>query len=463
MYKLNIDKYLDTNGDINFDGMVNNFLYFENEDKLDCIKIIKYDKDMRRLYFFYQNTVYDIKENEFKSRLLSTIFKSKSKGFLYSIGDIVNDLLICDYTRHGVHPEKAYVVMCIKDMNIFTVPETRLSKGSGCMVCKNMKIVKGVNSIYDTDRWMCKYIVNEEDWYKYCSESHKKVLLECDICHNRKQVSIGYLKKYGMQCCNDGISYPNKFIKNILSQLKIKSLTEYIPNWSDNRRYDFYINEYNCIIEAHGNQHYSRSFQTLGHRARTLKEELENDIYKEKLAKENGIEHYIVLDCRHSEVNYIKKSIMDSELPKLLNFKADDIDWVECGKFACKNILKHACELWNTKEFKSAKYLAEHLGVSRQTINNYLNYGNSIGLCHYDGNEENIKSSLGTKRVKPKTTKKVVVFNNGEKMDIVFEGCYEVARYFKKEFNISLTPSKIGAVCLGKRKTHKGFTFKYID
>ena len=44
----------------------------------------------------------------------------------------------------------------------------------------------------------------------------------------------------------------------------------------------------------------------------------------------------------------------------------------------------------------------------------------------------------------------------------VFKSCKELSNVSFKEFGVELNAKEISAVCLGRRKTHKGYTFKYI-
>ena len=64
------------------------------------------------------------------------------------------------------------------------------------------------------------------------------------------------------------------------------------------RRYDFYVPSLNAIIEVHGAQHYEQGFDSIG--GRSFEEERANDILKEKLAIDNGIKHYIVINALSS-------------------------------------------------------------------------------------------------------------------------------------------------------------------
>ena len=56
----------------------------------------------------------------------------------------------------------------------------------------------------------------------------------------------------------------------------------------NNRYFDFYLPEYNLIIERDGEQHYDRSFIFMNKKAPTLAENHQNDIEKTKLAKSKG-------------------------------------------------------------------------------------------------------------------------------------------------------------------------------
>ena len=89
------------------------------------------------------------------------------------------------------------------------------------------------------------------------------------------------------------------------------------------KRYDIYIPSINCIIENHGIQHYNKGFEFIG--GRTLEEEQENDKYKKCVANKNGVENYIIIDCRKSTKEWVEQSVMQSYLPILLNFNLYEV------------------------------------------------------------------------------------------------------------------------------------------
>ena len=263
-------------------------------------------------------------------------------------------------------------------------------------------------------------------------------------------------KKKSISCtCGDGVSYPEKFIISLLDQLNIKYEREYKPTWSSNRRYDFYLPNYNMIIEMHGEQHYKNTNRK---GARTLEEERQNDKYKEELALKNGIDKYIILDCRESKADWIKSSILQSELNNM--FDLDKVDWVKCEEFALRNRVKEICDYWNQKEeWETTKSVGDKFNLSSTTIRKYLMKGQTLNWCYYSPINENIKhaSKCGKSNGKP-----IKMFKDNVCIGM-FESAHELERQSEKLFNVKLNFNGICKVCRGEYKTHKGFTFKYIS
>ncbi|NGS95760.1 hypothetical protein G6Z25_02345 [Clostridium perfringens] len=335
--------------------------------------------------------------------------------------------------------------------------------GQGCPICLGTTVKIGINTIWDTDRWMCDLGVSEEDAKKYGRCSHKKITTICPDCGREKSTRICdiYYNKSISCSCGDGKSYPEKFIVNLLEQLKIKYKKEYNPSYIKPKRYDFYIKDNDCIIETHGRQHYKEyTFDYCG--GRSFEEEQLNDKYKREVALSNGIKYYIELDCRKSEMDYIKNSVLNSELNDL--FDLSDIDWNKCAEFANKNIIKEICDYWNNKRnSETTTDLIKKFKLDRTTIITYLKKGTKLGWCNYDPSNERIRGSKkGTLLLKRKFSRKVEVFKDNKSLGI-FSSCAELERQSEKLFEVKLNNSRISSVCRGKRKSHKGFTFKYIE
>jgi len=240
------------------------------------------------------------------------------------------------------------------------------------------------NSIATTHPELVKYLVNKKDAYENTFWTHKKILMKCPDCGCEKSIIPANLVNFGFGCrrCSDGISYPQKFMFNVLYQVNIDFITELnktLFEWCKNYKYDFHIPKINGIVETHGKQHYEEPKGKWGKSDKIQ----ENDRQKEQLAKENKIKNYIIIDCRESDMEWIKNSIMNSELPTLLNFKESDIDWLKCHEYACKSMVKTACDLWNKNYIISE--IVDKLKIGNTTTRRYLKQGAKLGWCELEG------------------------------------------------------------------------------
>lgn len=275
------------------------------------------------------------------------------------------------------------------------IPYNIISGKNGCPVCSHQII--GNSPEYKNSIWSSEYkeyfskYMTEEQMKQYMPYSNKKIEIVCPDCGKIKQIKICKLLIDGLSCvCRDGNSYPNKFMCSILNQLNINYIPEYSPDWIGKKRYDIYIPEISCIIENHGAQHYKYSFESIG--GKTLEEEQKNDAYKKYMAKENGIQHYIIIDCQVSTMKWIKKSVLSSELCDLLHIKEDNINWELCDEFANTNFVKKCAELWN--KGYTIREISNNLYVCNSTIVSYLKKATNIKMCNYSSKESRSRSAL---------------------------------------------------------------------
>jgi len=196
-----------------------------------------------------------------------------------------------------------------------------------------------------------------------------------------------------------------------------------------------------------GGYHYKESKWT-GKKSKTLKENQENDKIKEQLAKENGIENYIIIDCYKSELEYIKNNILTSQLNNL--FDLSDIDWEEAHKNSCKSKVKEVCNLWD-KGINNINNIIKIIHLSRSTIIEFLKRGNKIGWCKYIPQEEKNKRHFDFEKI---TNIKPVVQLTMEKEYI---NTYKTTR----EAGRILNCHHISEVCNNKRKSTGGFVFMF--
>lgn len=323
-----------------------------------------------------------------------------------------------------------------------------------CSVCSNKIVVPGINDISATAPELVKYLKNKEDAFKYTKNSNVKLEWKCPDCNDEWNTSPNKMSQRKQLCrnCGDYNKYPEKFVSCFLDQLCECYNHDVEFDWSDKKRYDFYLPIRNLIIETHGKQHYNGTFCHAG--SRSIYEEQENDSYKKELALKHGISEYIVLDCSKSEIEWIKHSIRNSSLRALLMFDMEDINWNECEKNALCNVVKMVCE--DYKNGFEISQLIEKYKRSLNSIKLYLKQGAKFDWCLYDpevskqkGIEKNVKSMI------ERTSKKVVQKDMDGNIIRVFDSLNGAQR----ELNIS----HIWDCITGRRKTAGGYKWEYYE
>ncbi len=443
-------------GKINWKEAIGYNVYFIYDDVKGKIEIIKYNKNTQKLIIGYNDKILSVNTSSFQKCILGKLVKDKSNNFKFKIDRTFNDgkrniTIINKVYKENDKDGKYYKYHCNKCGNEDWIKESALIRGTNCNVCSSSEAKLGFNTIWDTDRWMIDLGVSEEDAKKYTHSSSKKIVVKCPDCGNKKEINISSIyKRKTISCsCGDGKSYPEKFIFNLLEQLDIEFEIEYKPKWAGNKRYDFHLKNKNCIIETHGNQHYNSGFEFKG--GRNLEEERQNDKFKKETALKNGVKNYIALDCRESNMDYIKNSILNSKLNEL--FDLSNINWTSCAKFANKNIVKEVCDYWNNrKDGETATDIGNKFKINRRTARIYLKRGTKLRWCDYDPSLEKSKRS----------TKKVKVFKNNRLLGI-FSSCSELERQSEELFGVKLLVSGISMACCGKKENYKGFTFEYQE
>ena len=356
--------------------------------------------------------------------------------------------------------EKYITYQCLKCGFIYSARYHCIIKDEfeGCTCCNNTVIVPNVNTINITHPHLVKYFVNKNDTISNTYGTRRKVKLRCDICGNEKIMSINNLVNQGFSCdiCSDNISYPEKIFMSVLKQLGIKyiyQLSRTNKAWCKKYRYDFYfkINKNEYIIETNGMQHYTDSYMK-------VENTKENDCIKRELALKNGIDNYIIIDCRYSKIEFIKNNIIDSDLKNVLEL--NKIDWQKCNEFATKSIIKSVCDIKKENPKMFTKDIAKYFGLNRYTIIGYLKRGNELGWCNYKPKEEKDNYHNWAKETYANGKEILMYKKDGE-----FMGCYKNAKYLEDNsmelFDVKLNAQSIREVCNGKHKCHQGFIFKY--
>lgn len=276
------------------------------------------------------------------------------------------------------HPEykcidKDYInsgtpIQCMCDQgHIFGLSLDNIKKS--CPYCNNSKLLIGKNDLWTTNPDVAQYLVYPEKGYSIRFHTHLKEDFKCPFCGSiNNKVPFAVLNKNGKfvcENCGDGVSYPEKFFRAFLDQLNIQykyQLNRKDFDWCGDYRYDFYLYDYKKIIEVHGRQHYEDSSRT------KYVDVHQNDINKKELAIQNGYE-YLEIDARYSKMNYIRDSILSSELVNL--YDLTKIDWEKCDEFAKYPLALSIKQLQD--EGKSGVEIQRILQISEPTFYKYRN------------------------------------------------------------------------------------------
>lgn len=244
-----------------------------------------------------------------------------------------------------------------------------------CGVCSGSKL-NSKNSLIVLYPHLVELFVDKKIAETLTYSSNKRVELQCPNCKTIKTNTVQDLVRFGFSCsqCRDGVSFGEKFIKNMLVALGYTYDREYSPVFVRPKRYDFYVPGLNLIIEIHGKQHYEDNcfYEALS----TVQE---NDILKRQLALSNGIEHYIELNFSSTELNKLNIEIINklkNIIPSIIQ-----LDFHQIHLQSQEPITKQCWDLYN-KGYKQID-IQKELKISHASVQRYLAKGKELGVIDY--------------------------------------------------------------------------------
>lgn len=268
----------------------------------------------------------------------------------------------------------------------------RILSGQYCPCCINRKVIAGYNDLWTTHVEVAVLLQDPEVGYQHTYGSKYKTNFICPYCGNIifKSIKTVYMRGLGCQRCGDTISYPNKFIRALLSQLDVENVDyEYSPQWARPYLFDNYceINGASFLIEAdggvgHGNKAFgSNEIDTVG---------VERDNIKDTLAYEHGM-NVIRIDCNYKDNNryqYIKQNILNSELANIIDLSR--VDWDRCHIEALSSLVHKSAKMYN--DGLSLGDIARNIGYSADTVKRWLRQATDVDLCAYSAEETRKRS-----------------------------------------------------------------------
>lgn len=361
------------------------FIYDDIEGKIEILDVTN-----NYIKAKYKDNIQNIYVGSFVNCNIGVLIGKILKKYKYNINDIIEtctgSIKILNQTikiNNRGEKRKSYKYKCLNCGNEDFITEDHLwRRNGGCNTCcpSPRKVLKGYNDIATTSPWIIEWLFDKNDAYKYTQSSNKSILFKCKECGHIKEMTLNHFISNGFGCliCGDGVSYAEKYMISLLKQLQIDFICQYNPEWIKPKRYDFFIPEYNMIIETHGDQHYN---EVSGGKWGKLNDIKEKDKFKKQMAIKNNIYNYIIIDCRDSDLNFIKNNILNSKLNKMLNLS--NINWEKCNRDACSNLIKLASELWKYKT-KDTREISNYLDVALGTVIDYLKKAKILGWCDYD-------------------------------------------------------------------------------
>ena len=303
---------------------------------------------------------------------------------------------------------------------------------------------------------LIKFFEDKDLPYKRGINSKEKTWFKCPECGEREFTSIRTFCKRAHPCknCRDkGLSLPNKMLRALFRQIRWdfkESKLEWSPSWANLYRYDGYLKTSdgkNIAVEMNGRQHYDKvkNWDIGG---------FERDQEKIRLAKENNVK-LIIIDCRESRFEYIKKNILESELSNYIDF--DKIDWIKIMEASSKSVMKEIADYFNSG--MTTGQIRKETGFDYHTIRTALQNATEMGWCNYNAQRE-----------KEKKMKLVEIIDLQENNSFQMLCVNEVCRHFKEKYDIGLCPRIIkkrveekGEEWQKENPYHNRFIFKYID
>jgi transposase-like protein len=314
------------------------------------------------LILVYDNKEFEVHASSLYFLKLSSIVSYKDRDFKFNVGDTINNGTIVERFR-TYYGGKRYKLICHKYQEYYYSNENDLRRHRGSPYVTGDKVCYA-NSLYSVKK-VHKYVKNIEDSKNYTKGSNKSILCKCPSCGEEKYIKVYRLCDRGFSCstCRSNISYPERLMLSLLDDNDIKYEYQKKFNFLPNRIYDFYLPDYNLVIETHGEQHYKVSEKSKW----SLYKEVDKE--KEQYLQDNNI-NLCIIDCCKSDFNYILNNIRESILinyistvnEEKLKLSIEELYLSDDKKYVIQEYLKG----------KSVLQMSKELGIKHGTLYNWI-------------------------------------------------------------------------------------------
>lgn len=197
---------------------------------------------------------------------------------------------------------------------VFETTPSHLLRGQGCKHCRAEKVGDSKRLTLEEFSQKLFAINNEIEIIGEYVNAHTKILVKCKKCNREWYVIPNNALNRGISCtCNkkDNISKGETIIFDTLSKHEINFIYQFSFDDLVGRNggllsYDFYLSEYNLLIEFQGEQH-ERPVEYFGGEER-FKRQQEHDRRKREYAIDNNIS---LLEIWYYDIDKIENIILD--------------------------------------------------------------------------------------------------------------------------------------------------------
>lgn len=184
-----------------------------------------------------------------------------------------------DYSKTECIPNEKTIITCDKHGDFKMKIMLHLA-GSGCNQCA-IDVHKYTNE--DVDNFLLKHtkFIRLSNYEGY----DKKIILKCTTCDYKRETTYKDFSYLGIRCQNcTGYLKNERLVKDTIKDLNIKN-EKLIIRLSDRRIFpDFYLPEYNLVIEYHGPQHF-QIVDFSGHSPEKAAEKFEKQKIRDQLLR----------------------------------------------------------------------------------------------------------------------------------------------------------------------------------
>lgn len=343
------------------------------------------DSNLRKVKLgkLLENLIEDIRKQQRKSPSKNNKWvERKDSEFKYKVGDVIHkertNFIVVSSFRNKPRNNKAYLIECSVCNQQFEREEYEVSRSKNCPICFNSVVVTGFNDVATTHPWVLEYAVDKDVLSKNSFGSAEKVFLQCPTCKKARSMKITDLIKYNFRCSCQTSSTGEQILEACLRVNNINYQKEYsLPN--SRKRYDFFLEKHNLIIEVHGAQHY-KQIEGWGE----LSETQANDKKKKEEALCLG---YTYVELNWSHTNIAKLLI---EIREKLSFITSLNIYQELDLLPT---FKKLVKIWEEHPYNTNK-LEEELKIGATSRKKLLKQARDLGLIEYDSRYAQTKSHI---------------------------------------------------------------------